>query len=312
MKERRCEAGTSDDGARQVFKSSIPRPFQVPSLTMHRRAALLSLSLTLGALGCGGWGGGTKWVQQPLDEEKATGEGIPPGELEGSPVGGSASAGARPGSRTIGPRSAGGDTGGGDRTGGGGQVLGTFRNTYYDFPTEAEHTGAAVSLMNAACQPIAKVPRGFYEAVCVQGSGSLKAGGTVSFSKRDCACAEVCPRTGQKICFDALDKTAFPFGRGAAGTAITPLRTIAADTAVLPMGTVVYIPELDGAPRGETGETMDGCFVVEDRGLRVKGEHVDIFTGFSAQTAMLNERVPSNQGVTVVVQAPRCARLARR
>ena len=74
----------------------------------------------------------------------------------------------------------------------------------------------------------------------------------------------------------------------------------------------VAIPELDGAPRGNGGETMDGCFVVEDRGLRVKGEHVDIFTGLSANTALLNERVPSNQGVTVVVEAPRCARLAKR
>jgi len=277
---------------------------------MHRRAALLFFFLP--AVGCGGWGSGTKWVQQPLDDDKtpASGDGIPAGELEGlsSSAGG---AGPRPGSRTIGPRPVGDDKSG-DRTGGGGHVLGTFRNTYYDFPNEAQHSGPAVALMNASCQPIAKVPRTFYEAVCVQGSGSLKAGGTVSFSRRDCACAEVCPRTGQKICFDALDKTAFPFGRGAAGTAITPLRTIAADTAVLPMGTVVYIPELDGAPRGVSGETMDGCFVVEDRGLRVKGEHVDIFTGLSAQTALLNERVPSNEGVTVVIEAPRCARLAKR
>lgn len=276
---------------------------------MPRRAPLACFLLTL-ASGCGGWGGGTKWVQQPLDDEKSvTGTGIPEGELEGA----RAPAGTRPASRTIGPRTTNDDRSGGvDRTGGGGRVLGTFRNTYYDFPTEGEHTGHAVPLMNASCQPIAKVPRGFYDAVCVQGSGSLKAGGTVSFSKRDCACAEVCPRTGQKICFDALDKSTFPWGRGAAGTPITPMRTIAADTAVLPMGTVVYIPELDGAPRGETGDTLDGCFVVEDRGLRVKGEHVDIFTGYSAQTAMLNERVPSNQGVTVVVDAPRCARLARR
>jgi 3D (Asp-Asp-Asp) domain-containing protein len=274
---------------------------------MHRRAALFFSSLTLatGSLACGGWGGGTKWVQQPLDDEKPGG-GIPASELEGSPE----SKGARPSSRTIGPRSRSDERAGGiDRTGGGGRVLGTFRNTYYDFPTEAEYEGPAVFLMNASCQPIAKVPRGFYEAVCVQGS----------FSKRDCACAEVCPRTGQKICFDALDKAAFPWGRGAAGTAITPMRTIAADTGVLPLGTVVYIPELDVAARGDgrpgdgpIGETLDGCFVVEDRGLRVKGEHVDIFTGHSAQTAELNERVPSNQGVTVVVDAPHCSRLAPR
>jgi 3D (Asp-Asp-Asp) domain-containing protein len=272
---------------------------------MRSVGLLLLFSLAAGAGACGGgWGGGSKWVEQPLTDDDHSASGLPAGTIEGSTVG----PGTRPGSRTLGAPGARRNEG--DRTGGGGRPLGTFRNTYYDFPREADHSGAAVSLMNATCQPIAQVPRSFYDAVCVQGSGSLKRGGTVSFSKRDCACAEVCPRTGQRICFDALDATAFPWGRGAAGTPITPMRTLAADTAVLPMGSVVYIPELDGAPRGEAGDTLDGCFVVEDRGLRVKGEHVDIFTGHAANTALLNERVPSNQGVTVVVAAPRCAHLS--
>lgn len=199
-----------------------------------------------------------------------------------------------------------------DPTGGGGKVLGTFRNTYYDFPIESEHGGPPVPLMNAKCEPIAKVPRGFYEAVCVQGSGSLAGGGTVSFAKRDCACAEICPRTNQRICFEVLDKKTYPWGRGASGAPITPLRSVAADTQVLPMGTVIYIPELDGIARGGSEGTIDGCFVVEDRGLKVQGEHVDIFTGHPERTAALNAQVPSNQGVTVVVDAPKCAHLAKR
>jgi 3D (Asp-Asp-Asp) domain-containing protein len=277
-----------------------------------RRALLFCVAVSPILAACGGWGGGTKWVQQPLLEDERPSSGIPEGAMEGAPVGGSgAGQRGRPGARarTIGMPPGRGPEG--DRTGGGGRLLGTFRNTYYDFPRESDHAASAgnVSLMNATCQPIAKVPRGFYDAVCVQGSGSLKAGGTVSFSKRDCACAEVCPRTGQRICFDALDPTTFPFGRGAAGTAITPMRSLAADTSLLPMGTVVYIPELDGAPRGDSNEPLDGCFVVEDRGLKVKGEHVDIFTGHPAHTAVINERVPSNQGVSVVVDAPRCAHL---
>jgi 3D (Asp-Asp-Asp) domain-containing protein len=219
--------------------------------------------------------------------------------------GGTASAGAQPSARTIGgqPPPEPSEPGAG---GGGGRVLGRFRNTYYDFPNEADHNGAKVSLMNASCQPIAEVPKGFYDTVCVQGSGSLARGGTVSFAKRDCTCAEVCPRTGQRICFEALDKTTFPWGRGAAGVPIAPLRSVAADTRVLPMGTVLYIPELDGVSRS------DGCFVVEDRGLRVQGEHVDIFTGMPAETATLNAAVPSNQGVTIVLDAPKCGHLARR
>jgi len=258
--------------------------------------------------GCVGWGSGSKWVEQPLVEDEKPVSSMPAGANEGAP-------GKRPlrgRARTIGGAADPGDPNGGagaggDRTGGGGRVLGTFRNTYYDFPREADHRGPAVPLMNASCQPVARVPRSFFEAVCVQGSGSLQSGTTVSFARRDCACAETCPRTGQKICYEALDAATFPWGRGAAGTAIMPMRTLAADTAVLPMGTVVYIPELDGAPRGDGRVPSDGCFVVEDRGLRVKGEHVDIFTGHPTATAAMEQRLPSNQGVTVVLQAPRCA-----
>lgn len=253
--------------------------------------------------GCGGWGGGTSWVQQPLvaEEERA------PNETAGQP-----GAQQRPAARTIGARSAPKEANGPDKAPALGTVLGTFRNTYYDFPNEEGHVGPPVPLMNARCEPIAKVPRGFFEAVCVQGSGALARGGTVSFAKRDCACAEVCPRTNQRICFDALDKTAFPWGRGAAGTAITPLRSVAADTQVLPMGTIFYVPELDGLARSTGEGVLDGCFVVEDRGLKVQGEHIDIFTGHPAETAALNAQVPSNRGVTVVIDTPRCAHLAKR
>ncbi len=256
---------------------------------MHRAIVCAALI----ASGCGG--SGKDWVKEPMgqDERVAYGSGDPaPRNVQ------------RP-SRTIGGAPADGDPQRVDPTGGGGRVLGTFRNTYYDFPREADHAGETVALMNASCQPIAQVPRSFHDAVCVQGSGSLKRGGTVSFAKRDCACAEVCPRTGQRICFDALDPQTFPYGRGATGKPITPLRSVAADTSVLAMGTVLYIPELDG-------DGLDGCFVVEDRGSRVKGDHVDIFTGSRETTKALEARVPSNQGVTVVLDAPKCTRARAR
>ncbi|HEY8078577.1 MAG TPA: 3D domain-containing protein, partial [Labilithrix sp.] len=238
------------------------------------------------ASACGG--SGKEWVKEPMAQDErvpfASGDPAPRNvrnptrTIGGAPRVGEAGEGGDPAARP-------------DPTGGGGRVLGTFRNTYYDFPREADHAGdeagGKIALMNASCQPIAQVPRSFHDAVCVQGSGSLKRGGTVSFAKRDCACAEVCPKTGQRICFDALDPQTFPYGRGATGRPITPLRTVAADTSVLPMGSVLYIPELDG-------DGLDGCFVVEDRGSRVKGEHVDIFTGSRESTKALEARVPSN------------------
>ena len=190
-----------------------------------------------------------------------------------------------------------------------GKVLGTFKNTYYDFPSESDFEGETLSLMNGSCKAIATVPRSFYESLCVQGSGTLKSGGTVSFAKRDCSCAALCPRTGQHICFDLLDKQQFPWGRGATGKGITPLLSVAVDSTIIPLGTPLYIPEYDGVPRDSSGGTKhDGCFLAEDRGLAVKGEHVDIFTGHRETTQLWNRLVPSNRGVTVVIDSPRCKR----
>jgi len=190
-----------------------------------------------------------------------------------------------------------------------GRSLGKFRNTYYDFPAESDYEGKSVALKSPSCDTIKAVPRPFFEAVCVQGSGTLSDGSTVSFAKRDCECAEVCPRTGQRICFDQLDRSKYPWGRGATGGAITPLLTVAVDSDVIPLGTPIYIPELDGLPRDEHRTSFhDGCFIAQDRGLKVQGKQVDIFTGHEGMTKLWNRMVPSNEGVQVVLDSPRCAR----
>jgi len=188
-----------------------------------------------------------------------------------------------------------------------GRSLGQFRNTYYDFPNESDFSGELVSLMDQSCSPIKRVPVEFHDAVCVQGSGNLSTGVTVSFAKRDCECARTCPRTGQKICFEALSRNDFPWGRGALGKPITPLVTVAVDDSVIPMHTVLYIPEFDGLPRDASQSAFhDGCFIAQDRGLKVKGQHIDVFTGRRSITSLWNGLVPSNQGVTVLVDSPKC------
>ena len=182
-----------------------------------------------------------------------------------------------------------------------------FRNTYYDFP--AEGAGAAdATIFDASCKAIAQVPRDFHDRVCVQGSGKLASGRTVSFAKRGCDCASVCPRTGHKICFESLDPQKFPHGRGATGKPITPLRTIAVDSSVIPLGTPVYIADFAGLPKPGGGK-HDGCFLAEDRGTRVIGRQVDVFTGDPSVTAQWNKLVPSNRGVRVSLNDARCAAL---
>jgi 3D (Asp-Asp-Asp) domain-containing protein len=190
-----------------------------------------------------------------------------------------------------------------------GRVLGAFENTYYDFPSESDYTGETTALHDAQCRPIANVRAAFFDALCVQGSGMLDSGVTVSFARRDCSCARVCPRTSQKICFEALDKNTFPWGRGATGKGIVPLLSVAVDPAVIPLETSLYIPEYEGLPRDARNTAQhDGCFIAQDRGSMVQGKHVDVFTGEPAVTRLWNRLVPSHRGVTVVLNSPKCAR----
>lgn len=199
-----------------------------------------------------------------------------------------------------------------------GRRLGTFRNTYYDFPEEASFEGEATALFDAACGLIARVPQGFHDAVCVQGSGLLESGRTISFARRGCTCARRCPRTDQQICFEALDVAAYPWGRGAMGQPIVPLLSVAVDSSVIPLGTPLFVPEYVGLPRDpgaigygrrpSPGAEHDGCFIAQDRGIKVRGEHLDIFTGREEVTRLWNTLVPSNEGVTVILDSPFCER----
>ncbi len=187
-----------------------------------------------------------------------------------------------------------------------------FRNTYYYFPEEPTHAEVGVTrqLFDAACHPLRTVSQDFHDRLCVQGSGRLASGETVSFAKRGCTCSAECPRTGQRICYELLDPERFPHGRGAMGRAITPFRSVAVDSAVVALGTVIYIPDFHGL-RDPMGAAHDGCFVAEDRGHKVRGRHVDLFVGKAAAADSWNRAVPSNRGVRVLLDPPRCAHLRR-
>ncbi|MBM4358854.1 MAG: hypothetical protein FJ096_12185 [Deltaproteobacteria bacterium] len=185
-----------------------------------------------------------------------------------------------------------------------------FRNTYYFFPEEPGYaeTGPTRGLFDAKCRPIRTVSQTFHDQLCVQGSGRLASGETVSFARRGCECAAECPRSGQRICFELLDAARFPWGRGANGRAITPLKTVAVDDSI-PLGTVLYVPEMNGL-RDLEGKPHDGCFVAEDRGSKVKGRQIDFFVGRAEAGEVWNRAVPSNRGVHVVLGASQCAALA--
>jgi 3D (Asp-Asp-Asp) domain-containing protein len=77
------------------------------------------------------------------------------------------------------------------------------------------------------------------------------------------------------------------------------------DSSVIPLGTPVYIADFAGLPKPDGGK-HDGCFLAEDRGTRVIGRQVDVFTGDPSVTAQWNKLVPSNRGVRVSPNDARC------
>lgn len=86
-----------------------------------------------------------------------------------------------------------------------------------------------------------------------------------------------------------LGKTKFKLANGTYGDGVKnfilrPYRTIATDPTVIPIGTIVYIPEARGALIAVSkNETIihDGYFFAGDMGGAIKGGHIDVFIGTS-------------------------------
>ena len=77
-----------------------------------------------------------------------------------------------------------------------------------------------------------------------------------------------------------------PYGEGANGNQLVPYRTIAVDRSLIPIGSVVYIPEARGVavtlPSGDRA-VHDGYFYAGDVGSAIKGNHIDVFLGIAKQ-----------------------------
>jgi 3D (Asp-Asp-Asp) domain-containing protein len=78
----------------------------------------------------------------------------------------------------------------------------------------------------------------------------------------------------------------FKFGKGSGKSiynttnALDPCRTVAADLSQYPTGSIIYIPSMAGKLCPQTGQAIDGCFVVGDMGGAILGKgRFDLFTG---------------------------------
>ncbi len=164
----------------------------------------------------------------------------------------------------------------------GGTSIGTVWNTYYWLALEEEHPGPkTVELLDQACEPVGTVSEDYADALCIEGSGRLDDGTVVNYASL-CDCGRPCS-SGNIICWSALDANDFPWGQGAFGNALVPLRSLAVDRDVIALRTVVYIEEFDGLEipslGGVEGFTHDGCFRADDVGGAIEDDHIDIMAG---------------------------------
>jgi 3D (Asp-Asp-Asp) domain-containing protein len=122
------------------------------------------------------------------------------------------------------------------------------------------------------CQAIADVSREFASQLAIQGTGKLHDGRVLNIWGA-CKC-------GHSPCFRV---TKNQWGSAGSGRPLQPFRTVAVDPRVVKLGTLLYVPLLEGrtmpgrAPWG--GFVHDGCVVADDTGGHIDGNRLDLFVG---------------------------------
>ena len=184
-----------------------------------------------------------------------------------------------------------------------GKKVGRFKITYYWVVFQDRFKGPpSVPLYNMKRKVLAVVTDEFARRVSMEGTGILRDGRVVNLHEK-CAFAKY------GWCFMLVDTGKAPFGWGSSEP-LHPFRTLAVPNNVLPRGTVVYLPDFDGMPLpGAEGgfEYHDGCFVVEDTGWSLRGQHIDIFALSEEYYQALQKRVDAAAShVDVFVDYPFC------
>lgn len=139
--------------------------------------------------------------------------------------------------------------------------LGKFKITYYWIVPESEYRGrreVPIYLENGSL--LGYFPKKFVDDFKKESVARLRDGRLISYLKRKNAARVVTE----------------PLGYGS--FTLTPLKSIAVDTNIIPLGSRVYIPEYERLYLGDNG-VHNGIFNANDIGSEVKGKHIDIYIG---------------------------------
>ena len=149
-----------------------------------------------------------------------------------------------------------------------------------DTDDESELTAITPDLVTlydggGACEPIAEVSKEFATQLALQGTGKLHDGRVLNIWGA-CNCRH-------SPCFKV---THAQWGTAGSGKPLQPFRTVAVDPKVVKLGSLLYVPLLEGRtmPGREPwgGYVHDGCVVADDTGGHISGNRIDLFVGRKA------------------------------
>jgi 3D (Asp-Asp-Asp) domain-containing protein len=141
-----------------------------------------------------------------------------------------------------------------------GRYVGRFKVTYYWAVEEAEYpTSRSSPIYLADGQLLGRFSSAFVKAFRVEAAACLKDGRRISYLKK---------ANRAKV----VDKFL-----GCSGYTLAELKSIAVDPRLIPLGSIVYIPQAENVT--VDGQTLGGVFYAHDVGSAIKGKHIDIFVG---------------------------------
>ena len=185
-----------------------------------------------------------------------------------------------------------------------------FRMTIYhtanenDFSSSSKRTvyedprDAAGNPLGGACTPIAEVSSSYYDQLQQQGSGRLRDGRIVNFIG-ECHCEAV----DNVYCYTEESVEVAPYGLGKWDKPLIPFRSVAVDEDKIPMGTILYVPELWGKVMPATPEipglpdsgapefTHNGCVIASDTGSAIEGLDLDFLAPDEATYEIVETRM---------------------
>ncbi|WP_338763568.1 3D domain-containing protein [Bernardetia sp. ABR2-2B] len=173
----------------------------------------------------------------------------------------------------------------------------TLWATYYYIPT-IEYKENGIDFLDKNKKPLGiKVDSCDWCKACIEGTVKVRKDGkiiTLNYETRSDSLQYDCRKCEKYKDYTGYEKTGQVLwsktDRGAKGVQeyrLVPFKSIAVDSAVIPYGSTLFIPQAKGIEYTGTDKSKkihDGYFFAADAGSKIKGNHIDIFIGTATES----------------------------